>query len=194
MYLDDTAARIIADRINELLITKSRITVGIDGRCAAGKTTLASELAKRFSAPVVHADHFFLRPEQRTEARYREAGGNLDRERLLAEVLSPLSRGESISYRPFDCKSGTLGKEITLPASRVVIVEGSYSLHPDLRNYYDLKIFLTVSNDEQRKRITEREGNERAQSYFTRWIPLEQAYFSALAPDRCCDIVLDSES
>lgn len=195
MYEDNVtdSAWLIADRINELLMTRGRITVGIDGRCAAGKTTLAAELSRITGAAVVHADHFFLRPEQRTDERYSEAGGNLDRERLLEEVLAPISRGERVAYRPFDCRTGTLGEVITLPDSRVVIVEGSYSLHPDLRNYYDLKIFLTVQKDEEAKRIIEREGNERAQSFFNRWIPLEEAYFSALSPKECSDIVLGGE-
>ena len=67
------------------------LIAAIDGRCASGKTTAAELLQKQFGWTVVHADDFFLRPEQRTPERYAEPGGNLDRERLREEVLLPPS-------------------------------------------------------------------------------------------------------
>ena len=45
--------------------------VALDGRCAAGKTTLAARLQQRSGCNVVHMDDFFLRPAQRTKARLR---------------------------------------------------------------------------------------------------------------------------
>ena len=55
--------------VGELLERAGRgegLLVALDGRCAAGKTTLARMLGERYGWPVVHLDHFFLRPEQRT--------------------------------------------------------------------------------------------------------------------------------
>ena len=77
----------------------------LDGRCASGKTTLASALREAVGCGVIHMDDFFLRPEQRTEERLSQPGGNVDRERFLQEVLLPLKRGESFSYRPYDCRT-----------------------------------------------------------------------------------------
>ena len=61
---------------------RSPFLLAIDGRCAAGKTTLAAQLARLSGCTVVPMDHFFLRPEQRTEERFLEPGGNVDRERF----------------------------------------------------------------------------------------------------------------
>ncbi len=153
--------------------------VALDGRCAAGKTTLATQLGRAFSCPVVHMDDFFLRPEQRTPDRLAMPGENIDHERFLVEVLMPLYEGRSATYAPFSCSAQSLGEPTTLPTSPIYLVEGSYSLHPKLRPFYDLCLFLSVDPDEQMRRILRRNGVEKATQFRERWIPLEEAYFDA---------------
>lgn len=137
---------------------------------------------------IIHMDHFFLRPEQRTPARLAEPGGNVDYERFLDEVLLPLSRQESFAYRPFDCKTFELKDAIPVNPIPVTIVEGSYACHPLLREYYDLKVFLTVDEEEQMRRILFRNGSDAAATFRDKWIPLEEKYFSACNVEACCDI------
>ncbi|MCM1328456.1 MAG: AAA family ATPase [Ruminococcus sp.] len=166
-----------------------RLIVGIDGRCAAGKTTLARRLQEEIGCAVFHMDDFFLRPEQRTAERLAEPGGNADRERFLAEVLQPLKRGRDvISYRPYDCKTQTFGEKISVKAAAVNVVEGAYCLHPDLWDFYGIRAFLTVSPDERLRRITRREGREKAKIFQEKWIPLEEKYFAAFDVEGRCDI------
>ena len=86
--------------IDARLAQGKRTMLAIDGPCGSGKTTLAALLARLYDCPVFHADDFFLRPEQRTPARFAEPGGNLDRERLLEEVLAPLRQGQPVSLPP----------------------------------------------------------------------------------------------
>ena len=71
-------------RVEALRCREGRAFVAIDGRCGSGKSTLAALLAARFDCTLVHADDFFLRPEQRTPARLAQPGGNFDRERFYA--------------------------------------------------------------------------------------------------------------
>ena len=78
------AAELVKTQIMPIFATRGRVCVAIDGRCASGKTTLATALAVSLGATVFHADDFFLRPEQRTAERLSEPGGNMDRERLKA--------------------------------------------------------------------------------------------------------------
>lgn len=174
--------------IEEKRREKVRVIVAIDGRCASGKSTLAKQLEENYGWPVVHMDDFFLRPEQRTSERYAQPGGNIDYERFSAEVLAPCSRGERVCYRPFDCHTMTLSDPVALPDSPVVIVEGSYSCHPALREFYDLKIFLSVEPRTQMERIIAREGEPYAQVFRQKWIPLEEAYFAAYDVEHGCDI------
>lgn len=176
------AARLRAER--------GRVLVALDGRCAAGKTTLAAELSQRYGWAVVHLDHFFLRPEQRTPARYAAPGENIDHERVLDQVLLPLRAGRAAEYRPFDCHAGRLGEPVRVPPAPVTLVEGSYACHPALRELYDLRVFLTVPPEVQLERLERRNG-ACAEVFRTRWIPLEERYFQAERVRERCDLTLE---
>ena len=166
----------VCSHIDWLLERKSHLVVAIDGNCAAGKTTLAAQLIEKYDCNLFPVDAFFLRPEQRTEERFAEVGGNVDYERFYDEVLQPLASGDPFSYRPYDCQTGTLASPVSITPKKLTIIEGSYSHHPYFGDPYDLKIFLTVSPEVQRQRILERPAflHDR---FFTQWIPMEKAYF-----------------
>lgn len=179
--------------IGEGLGRKQPLLVAIDGRCASGKTTLAGYLKAHYDCNVIHMDHFFLRPEQRTEERLNTPGENVDHERFLEEVLLPLKAGRAFSYRPFDCSSQALVDPVTIVPGELTIIEGSYSCHPQLWEHYDLHIFLTVSSEEQMRRILRRNGEQMAKMFEKRWIPLEERYFSAFDFSRESDLYLNTD-
>ena len=162
------------------------LLIAVDGRCAAGKTTLAAALQERTGCNVIHMDDFFLRPEQRTKQRMEEPGGNVDYERFLEEVMLPLSRGEAFSYRPYDCKKKELSDAVFVSPKAVTVVEGSYSCHPVLWEYYDLHVFLNIEKEEQLRRIRRRNGEEAAEKFRDLWIPLEERYLSAYRIEERC--------
>ena len=164
--------------------------LAIDGRCASGKTTLGNELAAEWNASLFHMDDFYLQPHQRTKERLAEPGGNVDRERFLEEVLLPLENGQSVSYRRFDCSTFTFEPARLVEPAAVSIVEGSYACHPELRDHYDLRIFMNIGPDEQMKRITKRNGPEAAKRFRTIWIPLEETYFNSCGVRGACDYEL----
>ena len=168
---------------------KSPMIIAIDGRCAAGKTTLAELLKKEINCNIIHMDHFFLRQEQRTKERMQEPGGNVDYERVLREVMLPLSKGQSFSYQIFDCKKQELTSVIQSEPNQVTIVEGSYSCHPALWDFYDLRVFLSVEPEEQLKRICCRNGEAAVKRFRDCWIPLEEKYFTAYQIQKRCDFI-----
>lgn len=170
---------ILLGEIKQAPSPRKPFLIGIDGRCASGKSTLAEILAARLACPVVHMDQFFLRPSMRTPERLAEPGGNVDRERFSEEVLHPLRDGLPCIYRPYDCHKQALTDAISLPASPVYIIEGTYCLHPALFDAYDLTVFLTVSYEEQCHRISLRNGEAGLTVFKNKWIPLEEAYFEA---------------
>lgn len=164
--------------------------VTIDGPCASGKSTLAAMAGEIMGAGVLHLDDYFLRPEQRTKERLAEPGGNVDRERFAREVLAPLQKGGDFTYHPFDCSQQRIGPGVAFARTPLVIVEGVYSLHPDLRDAYQLKVFVTVDRETELDRLLRRNGPEMLKRFETEWIPLEQAYFDAFDPASKCDLVL----
>lgn len=180
----------ITAKIAEKRAPGKRFILAVDGRCAAGKTTLAEELKNRLDCVAFHTDDYFLRPEQRTKERLSTPGGNFDRERFIGEILLPLSRGErTINYQKFDCKAGKLVTPPAVFAGDVVIIEGSYACHPDLCGFYDLKIFLSVEREEQLARIAARNGDAGLKNFVEKWIPLEEAYFAHFGIAENCDLV-----
>lgn len=154
--------------------------VAIDGRAASGKTTMAQQLAEILGADTVHLDDFFLPPALRTAQRLARPGGNVHHERFAAEVLPHLGQPQPFAYRRFDCGSMDYDPaERTVGAAAYRVVEGSYSHHPAFGRYAHLTVFSSVQPDEQLRRIAVRNGDEMAQIFRTRWIPMEEAYFAA---------------
>ena len=174
----------------DAMLEKGRVILAIEGSSASGKTTLGEILREIYGCTVFHTDDFFLRAEQRTPERYAEAGGNIDRERFLEEVLVPLSKNETVHYRRFDCSTFTV-----LPASEIIpekltVIEGAYSMHPSFLEFYDFSVFLDIPPEVQRKRILMRNSPQDAERFFDRWIPLEREYFSKLQIQKNCNMTV----
>ena len=181
------AYRVIANRYVDFLplftqidkcLAKGKAIIAIEGGSASGKSTLADILKEVYACNVIHMDDFFLRPEQRTQERLLEVGGNIDYERFSLEVLAPLAKNETVCYKPFDCAKQAFGEAITLHPDKLTIIEGVYSMHPSFGEYYDLSIFLNIDPVYQKERILARNSPAFAQRFFEEWIPLENLYFS----------------
>ena len=165
--------------------------VTIDGPCASGKTMLASELAAQVSASVVHTDDFVIPHVQKTSERLKIPGGNCDAERLLREVVIPWTEHQPVRMRRYDCKADILLPEEALPENDVLILEGSYSNLPGIREKADVRIFLDISQDLEEARLRKRESPESLKRFHDRWIPLEEAYFAAYdLPDPDCILIV----
>jgi uridine kinase len=173
----------------DTLLKCGKAIIGIDGGSGSGKTTLASLLCEIYDATVFHMDDFFLTPSMRTNERLSEVGGNVDRERFENEVLIPLKQGTDVNYRRFDCKASILSTPVSVKPKNLVIIEGSYSLHPDLIKYYDFSVFLDIDVEKQRERIKKRNG-EGAKAFFEKWIPLENTYFEKTQIKDRCDMII----
>ena len=171
----------------EMACTPS-VRVAIDGPCASGKSTLGEELAQIYSCPLIHMDDFFLRPEQRTEERLAQPGGNVDYERFLQEVLLPLTQQEAACYRPWRCRLGAFDASVTVLPCPLVVVEGSYSLRPDLRDHYQLRVWVEAPMEERLERLAQRGGPGCLERFRTMWIPLENRYFDACRVKECCQL------
>lgn len=168
------------------------VLIALDGRAAAGKSTLANELGILLSAPVFHMDDFYLTPDLKTAERLAEAGGNVDRERFLSDVLVKLRQGGAFSYRPLIPHEWIMGEARRVERCDLAIVEGAYTLHPSLRSFYlpELSFFVDVQPEEQMRRIEMRNGSEAAHMFRDRWIPLEEHYIEATAVADYCSTII----
>lgn len=177
----------LIEKINKIYQQKGHVTIAIDGRCGSGKTTLANKLKAYFDCHIFHMDDFYLQEYQRTQERYNEPGGNVDRERFKKEVLEPLKEHQDVLYRPFDCSTMSISEGMVYPYKPINIIEGSYSCHSELIDAYDITVFLDIDEPLRLKRIEERNGKEALNMFIKKWIPLEEEYFSSFDIQNHCD-------
>ena len=176
--------------IDRLVRKKERIWIAIDGMCASGKTTLGALLKEVYNCNVISADSFFLRPEQRSEQRLKEPGGNIDYERFYEQVAQ--CEGSHVKYGVYDCRRQGIFKQIELKANKINVVEGAYCQNPKLGMSYDLRIFMRVNAEEQKKRILNRNGKEMLQIFLDKWIPMEHKYFYQMNIEEGCHMVFET--
>jgi uridine kinase len=189
--LSDIHVSHIISKVNTILLRQNHCMIAIDGMCGSGKSTVSAYLAAELDAQVFHMDDFYVPSHLKTKERLRTPGSNVHYERFFSEVLEPLAQKLSIKYKPYNCATESFYSEEVIPYHNVNIIEGSYSMHPKLIDYYDLKIFLSVSEDEQQSRIAKRNGPEGLERFKRLWIPLENEYFKAYAIQNQADLILD---
>ena len=166
------------------------VVLALDGRCGSGKTTMAVALAEQFPDSIVlHTDDFYLPPADRVPGWEQTPCANMDLARLRDEVLAPARAGKPVLYRAYSCREGAYLPPRVLGPAPLVIVEGSYSHHPSLAPYYDIKVFVTCSAEEQMRRLRAREG-KRYLNFVQRWIPLEEEYFTDYAIERNAEMTV----
>ncbi len=164
----------------------------IDGLCGSGKSTLAALLADLFPARTVHVDDFFLPPQKRTADRLAEPGGNVDYERIRAQVAEHLT-DDSLSYDVFDCSVMAHTHRRTLPYAPLTIIEGSYACHPAFgipREANVLRIYVECEADVQEGRLLDRNGKSLLERFINEWIPMEREYNKAFHIRDNCDFII----
>lgn len=183
--------------------------IAIDGRDAAGKTTLADELAGLLSKQrrrVIRAsvDGFHRTRELRhrqgrgsPEGYYRDA---FDYAALRAELLEPLGPRGSRVYRTavFDpATDSAIEQEPALaPDDAVLLVDGVFLLRPELRDAWDIRIYVSVTQEESLRRALRRDvalfGSEveTERLYRERYLPGQQIYHAEARPEETAHAVV----
>lgn len=182
----------VFEKVDKLLKGDKPCIIAVEGMCGSGKSYLAELLSNTYDCNVFHMDDYFLPLEMKTAERLAEPGGNVHYERFKEEVLEPLRTNQTVIYRPYLCGVWKYDEPRTISPKKISIIEGSYCMHPTLRESYDLTVFLEVDYNEQLQRIAQRNGENSLQQFVDRWIPLENLYFNQLDIKNLCDINLDT--
>ena len=165
--------------------------LAIDGRCGSGKSTLGKLLSEIYHCPLISMDEFYLPQQLRTTERLSTPGGNVHYERFEEEIYLNILKGEDFKYGLFSHDVMGVGSYKDVEASSCYVIEGTYAFHPVLRKYSDYKVFLTQNPKSQKKRIIKRNGEEIWKMFESRWIPLEELYFSSEDLESIANVVID---
>lgn len=158
--------------------------VGVDGLGASGKSTLAGQIAAGLARAVVVPVDDFAHPDVPT----------WQRDRFVAEVLTPLLAGRPGRYRPADLVTGALGPVREVPVGVPVVVEGVSATDVRLEVPWDVTLWLEVPEPVRRRRIAERDPAELLERWRTDWWPQERAYVLAQRPAERVDAVVVPDS
>jgi uridine kinase len=186
------------------------VRVGIDGSDAAGKTTLADELAERLRGerPVIRAGiDGFRRPR---DARPRPGdtfpGGYFDdwfdNEAVVDGLLSPLGPGGDRRYTTmtYDDRADlrvVAPVQVAAPDA-VLLFDGVFVLQRALVPYWEVGIYLHADEDEVLRRGVARDsgwfGSEEAalQALTTNFLPGYRRYREQHDPAAVAHIVVDN--
>lgn len=185
------------------------LRVAIDGPDAAGKTTLADELAGRLAParPVIRlsADWFHHPASVRhrrgplsPEGYYRDS---FDHDTIAGAVLRPLGPGGDGWYLPgvFDYRTDRAVRAALRPAppGAVLLFDGVFLLRPELRAGWDVSIYLHVGEDVTVDRALARDvallGSVDVieERYRRRYLPGQRLYRDEAHPAQRADIVMD---
>ena len=181
----------LATFIQQRMASEGVTFVAIDGPSGAGKTMIAETLQNTsLAATVVHIDDFYsdvgtdppggLTPEE----GYRQY---LDWRRLSENVLDPLKNGDTCQYQVYDWIAGRLDAWVTVHPEGVLIIEGVYAMRPELRDYYDITVFVDTPRETRLSRLSGRPDDP---VWVERWAGAEEWYNTNLRPIDYADVVV----
>ncbi|MBO1885043.1 uridine kinase [Capnocytophaga sp. Marseille-Q4570] len=145
------------------------LIIGITGGTGCGKTTVVNQIVNELSAEdvtVISQDSYYkdlshLTFEQRTQINF-DHPNSIDFD-LLKEHLLALKAGKTIDTPTYSFVEHNRTKETVLvKPTNVVIVEGILIFsHPDIRDLFNIKIFVHADSDERLIRRIKRDITER---------------------------------
>ena len=145
------------------------LIIGIAGGTGSGKTTVVNQIIeelKHEEVDVISQDSYYqdtshLTYEQRTKINF-DHPKSIDFD-LLVQHLKDLKAGKTIQQPIYSFKQhNRTGETIEIEPRKVIIVEGILILtHPDIREMFDIKIYVHADSDERLIRRLKRDIAER---------------------------------
>ncbi len=154
--------------------------VGVDGLGAAGKTTLAGDIAAVVPGAVVVSVDDFGRVGVR----------GWDRDLFVRQVLTPLVAGRPACYQTWDLVADRPVDQVEVPPGRTVIVEGVSATDRRVPVPWDLTLWLEAPQSLRWSRIVARDGPALLDRWRDDWLPSEQDYVTTQRPQLRVDAVI----
>jgi uridine kinase len=170
--------------------------VALDGPGGSGKSTLAREVAAAYNGPaaVVEGDDFYADLDDAYRAGLDAEGGYreyFDWQRLRDQVFVPARQGRPVSYQRYDWAHARVGDWLTVSGVELLLVEGVYSSRAELREYADLVLWVTTSEEERIRRQLERGQNQGI--WIKRWMAAENYYLENIHQPSSAEVVILGE-
>ena len=154
--------------------------IAVDGPAGSGKTTLAAQLGERLDgALVLNTDQLYPGWDGLAEGA----------ERLVDDVLRPLSEGAAAAVRPWDWLSDSEGERRSLPACETLIVDGAGCGSRAAAPFLSMIIWLDADPEQRQQRALERDG-EMFAPHWESWAEQERALFEREQTRERADLII----
>ncbi len=153
--------------------------IAVDGRSGSGKSTLAAELARDLNAPVVSLEDLY--------GGWDGLEDGVDR--LVADVLAPLSEGRRALVPHYDWITGTWKEPVPLDPPAELVVEGVGAGCARAARYISLLVWMELSEEDRKQRALERDEGA-YDPHWERWAAQETAMLAReRTPERADAVV-----
>lgn len=157
-----------------------KIMIGITGESASGKSTICktiSNVIQHYNMPVtiLSTDNYFNDISELIKVygsfdALRDNGYDVDSPEsfqldVLHEDLIKISEGENI-YSPEYLLNGTgvsVPKSKFVPSNKIIVVEGMASMYKNIKDIFDLKVYIETDIEIRKERFMKRAYTERNQ-------------------------------
>ncbi|MBQ4084317.1 MAG: hypothetical protein IJC30_01505 [Alphaproteobacteria bacterium] len=158
----------LEEKITEHLSSERPILVGVCGESASGKTTLFNRLREQLpTATFISTDNYYkdMREafkkygsfSQMVEAGYPTESSEAFQTEVLRRDLENIKNGQSVLGCAYDMKTGeSKPEQILYKPSKLVFAEGICTFYDEIRDMFDVKVYLTVDKEVQKERYFKR--------------------------------------
>ena len=142
------------------------VILGVVGDSAAGKTTLTRGLVRVLGEEnVTHVctdDYHRYDRKQRAELGITPLNPDCNYLDIIAQHLAHLRAGEPILKPVYRHQDGTFGPPVYVKPERFTLIEGLFGYYlPEMRDVYDVRIFLNPPEDVRRRWKVQRDCSRR---------------------------------
>jgi phosphoribulokinase len=146
--------------------TARPVILGVVGDSAAGKTTitrgLVRVLGEEHVAHICTDDYHRYDRRQRAELGITPLNPECNYVEIIAQHLTHLRHGEGILKPVYRHKDGTFGPPVYVQPERFTIIEGLLGYHlPQMRDVYDVRVFLNPPEELRRRWKVQRDCSRR---------------------------------
>lgn len=143
------------------------VILGVVGDSAAGKTTITRGLVRVLGEEnVTHVctdDYHRFDRKQRAELGITPLHPDCNYLDIIAQALGHLRRGEPILKPVYRHQDGTFGPPVYVSPKRFTVVEGLFGFFtPEMRDAYDVRVYLAPPEDVRRRWKVQRDCSRRS--------------------------------
>jgi uridine kinase len=165
-----------------------RFLVGITGESACGKSTICNQIKNTIQClnlpvSIISADNYFNDISHLIEQcgnfdNLRDNGYDIDSPEsfqldLLKRDLEIISQGDDIKIPQYllDGTGVSVPNSIPVKSEKIIVVEGMSTMYKDVKDIFDVKIYIDINYDERKQRFMNRavERNQNEENAQKHW-------------------------